>query len=93
MGFSRHEYPSGLPCSSPGDLPDQWEVVLFFSSNLGACRLLVAFKIGDSNTNTKMKNFRRIYEKLIQWIFGVCVWGGSADIGLEIQYTLSVCEL
>ena len=39
-----------------------------------------------------MKKFRRVYEKLIQWIFGVCVWGG-ADIGLEIQYALSVCEL
>ena len=22
MGFSRHEYWSGLPCSSPGDLPN-----------------------------------------------------------------------
>ena len=22
MGFSRHEYWSGLPCPSPGDLPD-----------------------------------------------------------------------
>ena len=22
MGFSRHEYWSGLPCSPPGDLPD-----------------------------------------------------------------------
>ena len=23
MGFSRQEYWSGLPCSSPGDLPDK----------------------------------------------------------------------
>ena len=24
VGFSRHEYWSGLPCPSPGDLPNQW---------------------------------------------------------------------
>jgi len=24
MGFSRQEYWSGLPCPSPGDLPDPW---------------------------------------------------------------------
>ena len=32
MGFSRQEYWSGLPCPSPGDLPDPWVEPLTLTS-------------------------------------------------------------
>ena len=28
--FSRQEYWSGLPCPSPGDLPDPWSIIMMF---------------------------------------------------------------
>ena len=32
--FSRQEYWSGLPCPSPGDLPDPWSIIMMFDGKV-----------------------------------------------------------
>jgi len=73
MGFSRQEYWSGLPCPSPGDLPDPgikptspaslvWQVDSLYVEPLGFC-VSLEFSMLKAIRKTKIDKFLKIRDK------------------------------
>ena len=82
MGFSRQEYWSGLPCSSPGDLPDPGTEPISFKSHALASRLFTTstpwevYKMRNKKAHRYKEEERDAGQLVVGWqmLRNICIW-------------------
>ena len=62
MGFSRHEYWSGLPCPPPGALPDPGIEPMSLTSPALADRFFTTSTTWEAHEISYIRNFKKIQQ-------------------------------
>ena len=87
MGFSRQEYSSGLPCPTPGDLPDPGIEPMSFMSSALAGRFFTTSATWEARTHGKYIYFSSVqFNSVAQSYLTLCHPMDCSMPGLPVHY-------